>query len=140
MKTLTPLSQQNASKRKGILLALVASALWGLTPVATKTALEGFTPEFIGVVRLAAAAALFRAAAGRGGQWFNGDPWIWLAGAGLGADFLLYNYGVQRTAANVAGLVINIELISTIVLAIYLLGERLSRHRLLGGGITLIGV
>ena len=140
MKTLTPLSQQIAGKRKGILLALMAAALWGLTPVATKMALEGFTPEFIGFVRLAVAAALFRAAAGRPGQWFNGDPWIWLAGAGLGADFLLYNYGVQKTAANVAGLVINIELISTIVLAMYILGERLSRHRLLGGGITIIGV
>src|SRR5436309_8454111 len=126
--------------RKGVFLALVAAALWGLTPVATKIALEGFSPEFIGFVRLAVAAALFRAAAGRPGQWFNGDPWIWLAGAGLGADFLLYNYGVQKTAANVAGLVINIELISTIVLAVYLLGERLSRHRVLGGGITLTGV
>src|SRR5438093_6678454 len=140
MKTLTTPSQQIAGKRTGILLAIMAAALWGLTPVATKMALEGFTPEFIGFVRLAVAAALFRAAAGRPGQWFNGDPWIWLAGAGLGADFLLYNYGVQKTAANVAGLVINIELISTIVLAIYLLGERLSRHRVLGGGITLIGV
>src|SRR5438094_2856579 len=126
--------------RKGVFLALVAAALWGLTPVATKAALEGFTPEFIGFVRLAVATVLFWLAAGRRTPWFLADPWIWLAGAGLGADFLLYNYGVQRTAANVAGLVINIELISTIVLAVYLLGERLSRHRLLGGGITLIGV
>ena len=140
MKTLTPPDQRISGQRKGILLAIIAAAVWGLTPVATKIALEGFTPEFIGVVRLAVAAALFRAGAGRGGQWFNGDPWIWLAGVGLGADFLLYNYGMQKTAANVAGLVVNIELISTILLAVVLLGERLTRHRVLGGGITLIGV
>ena len=126
--------------RKGVFLALVAAALWGLTPVATKAALEGFTPEFIGFVRLAVATVLFWLAAGRRTPWFLADPWIWLAGAGLGADFLLYNYGVERTAANVAGLVVNIELISTIVLAVYILGERLSSRRVLGGGMTLAGV
>jgi len=86
------------------------------------------------------ATVLFWLAAGRRTPWFLADPWIWLAGAGLGADFLLYNYGVERTAANVAGLVVNIELISTIVLAVYILGERLSLRRVLGGGITLAGV
>jgi len=126
--------------RKGVFLALVAAALWGLTPVATKAALEGFTPEFIGFVRLAVATVLFWLAAGRRTPWFLADPWIWLAGAGLGADFLLYNYGVERTAANVAGLVVNIELMSTIVLAVYILGERLSSRRVLGGGVTLAGV
>jgi len=126
--------------RKGVFLALAAAALWGLTPVATKAALEGFTPEFIGFVRLAVATVLFWLAAGRRTPWFLANPWIWLAGAGLGVDFLLYNYGVERTAANVAGLVVNIELISTIVLAVYILGERLSSRRVLGGGMTLAGV
>ena len=126
--------------RKGVFLALAAAALWGLTPVATKAALEGFTPEFIGFVRLAVATVLFWLAAGRRTPWFLADPWIWLAGAGLGADFLLYNYGVERTAANVAGLVVNIELISTIVLAVYILRERFSSRRVLGGGMTLAGV
>jgi drug/metabolite transporter (DMT)-like permease len=140
MKNVISASQQNVSKREGILLALAAGALWGLTPVATKIALEGFSPEIIGVVRLAIAAVLFRLVAGRGTRWFVADPWIWLAGAGLAADFLLYNYGMQRTAANVAGLVINIELISTIVLAMYILGERLSSRRVAGAAITLTGV
>ena len=126
--------------RQGVVLALIAAALWGLTPVATKIALEGFTPEFLGFVRLVAAAALFRVLAGNGGRWFVGDVWVWLAGAGLGADFILYNYGVQRTAANVAGLVINIELLSTIAFAVWILGERLNGRRLLGGAVTLAGV
>src|SRR2546427_1653157 len=113
--------------RQGIILALIAAGVWGLTPVATKIALEGFTPEFLGFVRLIAAAALFRVLAGNGARWFAADVWVWLAGAGLAADFILYNYGVERTAANVAGLVINIELLSTIAFAVWILGERLNR-------------
>jgi drug/metabolite transporter (DMT)-like permease len=126
--------------RDGILLALIAAGLWGLTPVATKIALEGFTPEFLGFVRLIAAAALFRWLAGNGARWFVADLWVWLAGAGLGADFIFYNYGMERTAANVAGLVINIELLSTIGFAVWILGERLNRRRIFGGAITVAGV
>src|SRR5712692_2631814 len=125
---------------QGILLALIAAGLWGLTPVATKIALEGFTPEFLAFVRLVAAAVLFRVLAGNGARWFVADLWVWLAGAGLGADFILYNYGLERTAANVAGLVINIELLSTIAFAIWILGERLNARRIVGGAITLGGV
>jgi drug/metabolite transporter (DMT)-like permease len=119
---------------------LIAAALWGLTPVATKGALEGFSPQFLSFVRLAAAALVFRGFGGREARLFVGDRWIWLAGAGLGADFLLYNYGVQLTAANVAGLVINIELLTTIAFAAWILGERLNLRRAVGGAITVAGV
>jgi O-acetylserine/cysteine efflux transporter len=129
-----------AHPRHGVLLALIAAGLWGLTPVATKIALEGFTPEFLAFVRLLAAAVLFRLLAGNGTRWFAADVWVWLAGAGLGADFILYNYGLERTAANVAGLVINIELLSTIAFAVWILGERLNLRRIVGGAITVGGV
>jgi O-acetylserine/cysteine efflux transporter len=125
---------------QGILLALIAAALWGLTPVATKTALNGFSPEFLTFARLLMAAFLFRIFAGSGARWFIADRWIWLAGAGLGADFVLYNYGMERTAANVAGLVVNVELLSTIAFAVAILGERLNVRRIVGGLITLSGV
>lgn len=124
----------------GLLLTVLAAALWGLAPVATKGALRGFTPEFIGCFRLALAAVFFRVLAGEGAQWFVADIWIWLAGIALGADFILYNYGIQRTSANVAGLVINVELVSTIAFAVWLLGERLSARRVLGSAVTLSGV
>jgi drug/metabolite transporter (DMT)-like permease len=132
--------KRTVHQREGILLALIAAALWGFTPVATKAALEGFTPQFLSFVRLAAAAVLFRTLAGTHVRVFTADPWIWLAGAGLGADFLLYNYGVQRTAANVAGLVINVELLTTIAFAVWILGERLNSRRVVGGAVTLAGV
>jgi drug/metabolite transporter (DMT)-like permease len=127
-------------RQEGIILALLAAAVWGFTPVATKGALEGFTPEFLSFVRLAIAAVIFRMLAGRNARWFVADPWIWLAGAGLAADFILYNYGMQRTSANVAGLVINIEVLSTITFAVWILGERLNLRRVVGGAITVGGV
>lgn len=125
---------------EGIFLAIVSAGLWGLTPVVTKGALEGFSPEFLSFVRLALAAVFFRILAGPGTRWFVADIWIWLSGAGLGADFILYNYGLQHTAANVAGLVVNIELLSTIAFAMWILGERLNFRRLAGGAVTLGGV
>ena len=124
----------------GALLALLAAALWGLAPVGTKVVLRGFSPELLAFVRLAAAAVLFRLMAGERAQWFVADIWVWLAGIGLGMDFVLYNYGLQRTEANIAGLVINIEMISTIAFAVCLLGERLSLRRLLGSAVTMAGV
>jgi drug/metabolite transporter (DMT)-like permease len=129
-----------AHHSEGVFLALISAGLWGLTPVVTKGALEGFSPEFLSFVRLAVAAVLFRVLAGPGTRWFVADLWTWLAGAGLGADFVLYNYGLQRTAANVAGLVVNIEMLSTIAFAMWFLGERLNSRRLAGGAITLGGV
>lgn len=123
----------------GVALALVAAALWGLTPVATKGALAGYSPELVSVIRLALAAALFRALGGPGGRWLPREPWSLVAGIALGADFLLYNYGLRLTTAALASLVVNVEVVSTILLALWLLGEELTARRALGAAITLAG-
>ncbi len=102
---------------KGIALAQLAAALWGMAPVATKGALAGYSPEMLAVVRLGLAAVIFRRLAGRGGRWLPREPWSIVAGLALGMDFLLYNYGLRHTTAALAGLVVNVEVISTIALA-----------------------
>jgi drug/metabolite transporter (DMT)-like permease len=124
----------------GIALGLLAAALWGLAPVATKGTLAGYSPESINVLRLGVAALVFHGLAGRGTPWLPRDRWSWIGGAALGADFVLYNYGLQRTSAGVSGLVVNVEVATTIVFAVWLLGERLNVRRVLGSGITLVGV
>jgi O-acetylserine/cysteine efflux transporter len=114
--------------------------LWGLAPVATKGALAGYSPEIINVVRLGAAAVVLHVFAGSGTRWLPRDRWSWIGGVALGADFMLYNYGLQRTSASVSGLVINVEVASTIAFAVWLLGERLDARRVIGSLIALLGV
>jgi drug/metabolite transporter (DMT)-like permease len=124
----------------GLALALLAAALWGLAPVAIKGALDGYSPDIINPIRLGAAALFFRAAAGRDTPWLPADAWSYLAGIALGVDFILYNYGVKLTSAAVAGLVVNVEVVATIALAVWLLGERLDGRRVAGSLLTLGGV
>ena len=124
----------------GIALALLAAALWGLAPVATKGALAGYSPEVIGVIRLAVAAVLLRRLGKATGSWLPTDRWSWIGGVALGVDFILYNYGLRLTSAGVSGLVINVEVVSTIVLAVWLLGEQLTARRISGSVVTLGGV
>ena len=126
--------------RLGLALGLLAAALWGLAPVATKGALAGYAPEMINVLRLGVAALVLHGLAGAGTPWLPRDRWSWIGGGALGADFILYNYGLQRTSASVSGLVINVEVVSTIVFAVWLLGERLNLRRVLGSCVTLLGV
>ena len=126
--------------RAGIALGLLAAALWGLAPVATKGALEGYSPELINVVRLGLAALFCRLAGGPRTSFLPRNRWTIVAGVALGADFVLYNYGLRLTTAGLAGLVINVEVVSTIALAVWLLGERLTERRVLGSAVTLAGV
>lgn len=108
--------------------------------MATKGALEGYSPELISVIRLGMAALMFRLLGGPGTRSLPQERWSWIGGVALGADFLLYNHGLRWTAAGVAGLVINVEVASTIALAVWLLGERLTRRDLIGSLVTLLGV
>ncbi|HYC53495.1 MAG TPA: DMT family transporter [Candidatus Binatia bacterium] len=123
----------------GLVLALLAAVLWGFTPVAIKGSLPGFSPALISVVRLAIATVVFRMLGGRGTRWLPSDRWTLLAGVALGADFVLYNYGVGLTTAALASLVVNVEVVSTIVFARWLLDERLTFLRIAGATVTLAG-
>ncbi len=128
------------SRLAGFALGTVAAACWGFGPVATKAALDGYSPEVIGVVRLSAAALCFRILAGGGMRWLPDEPWLVLAGVALGIDFLLFNKGVQLTTAGRTGLLVNFGQVANIVLARAVLGEALTAHRLVGAALTLAGV
>ncbi len=133
-------ASQMAHPWRGLALATVAAALWGFAPIAVKMTLEGWPPEVISPLRLALAALIFRALAGKGGRFLPRDRWSWIGGVGLGADYILYNYGLRLTTAGAAGLVINVEVVATIALAVWLLGEHLNRRRIAGALVTLAGV
>jgi drug/metabolite transporter (DMT)-like permease len=135
-----PRALGTATRAQGIRLALVAAALWGLAPVASKGTLAGYSPQLISVLRLGVASIVLRVWGGRGTPWLPRERWSVVAGVALGTDFLLYNYGLGFTTAALAGLVINIEVVSTVLLALWLLGERLTTRRMVGSIVTLAGV
>ncbi len=124
----------------GLLLALVAAAMWGLTPIAIKATLTGYSPELVSVVRLVIATGTFRLLGGRDARVLSAEPWTVLAGVALGADFIIYNYGVRHTTAGLAALVVNIEVVATVLLARWLLAERLTARRVVGSVVTMAGV
>ena len=133
-------SEHPHSASAGLALGTAAAACWGLGPVATKAALAGFSPEILGVTRLAAAALCFRLLGGSGTRWLPGDAWSAFAGIALGVDFLLYNHGLRITTAAVAGLLVNFGQVSNIILAWLLLGEQLTARRISGATLTLAGI
>ena len=133
-------SPRGRSVPAGLAIGTAAAACWGLGPVATKAALAGFSPEILGVTRLACAALCFRIVGGSGTRWLPGDGWSALAGVALGIDFLLFNHGVRLTTAAVAGLLVNFGQVSNVLLARALLGEELTARRITGASLTLAGV
>jgi O-acetylserine/cysteine efflux transporter len=90
-------------------------------------------------VRLGSAALLFRRLGGPATPWLPAERWSWIGGSALGLDFTLYNYALRLTSASICGLLINVEVVSTIAFAVWLLGERLDRRRVLGSMVTLSG-
>jgi len=138
--TVLPSPGHRHARLAGFVLGTGAAACWGLAPVATKGALAGFSPEIVGVVRLGAAAICFHAFGGRATPWLPADRWSWLAGVALGADFLLFNYGLRLTTAALAGLLVQFGQVAAVVLARVVLGEPLTAHRIVGCALTLAGV
>lgn len=131
---------QTRSWQLGFALALLGSVLWGLTPAATKLALEATDADVLAFLRLAIAAVVFRFFGRTPVSTILHNPWAWVAGIALGGDFLLYTRGLERTMASSAALLVCVEPVATILLAVWLLGERWNIHRAVGSTLTLAGV
>lgn len=136
-------------------LLVLANVFWGSSYVAAKLALRDLPPPLLGALRVTLASALIWLAAlpawrahGWGGvaRRVAAVPRrdaLRLAGLGAGGlavDYLLAYQGISRTSATDASLMIIGEVIFTTLLAVALLGERLSRRKLAGIGAGAAGV
>ncbi|MCX8070925.1 MAG: DMT family transporter [Candidatus Binatia bacterium] len=126
--------------QQGLALALLGTALWGLTPAATKMSLQAADPDTVAFARLAIATAVFRALRALPLRVVLANRWTWVAGMALAADFLLYSRGLEHTKASAAAVLVCVEPVATIALAVYLLREPWNVHRALGSVFTLSGV
>ena len=118
----------------GLALALIAAALWGFGPVATKAALAGYSPELISVVRLGLAAVLFRALAGRGTRWLPREPWTCIAGVALGADFI----DERLTRRRMLGAAITLAGVAYVAGEGIRLGDLVARERIVGNVLVML--
>lgn len=126
--------------RRGFVLALACTALWGLVPTATKASLAAVDPDVLAFLRLVTAAAIFRVLGRSDTRADLRNRWVWLAGTALAGDFLLYSRGLVHTTASAAGLLVCLEPVATIALAVWLLGEQWNRYRAWGSALAVFGV
>lgn len=128
------------------LVLVLANLIYATSYVATRLTLEDVPPAALALVRLVVGALLLAGlAAGRRRPAdlppARGDRWR-VAGMGVGgfaAAFALFHWGVVRSTATNAALLIVVEPVAVILLSPALLGERLTRREAAGAGLALAG-
>jgi drug/metabolite transporter (DMT)-like permease len=132
-----------------LLLALVA--MWGSAFMLTGIAVRGFSPTVLVAIRLAIAAVLLAGLVVARGQRFPWTRRFWLFSlaitlAGNCVPFWLISFGQQRIDSGLAGILMGIMPITTMVLAhFFVRGERLNAIKAagfllgFGGLVVLIG-
>jgi terminal-alkyne amino-acid exporter len=132
-------------------LALVTTiVLWASAFAGIRVALRAFSPEHLSILRLGVASVVLGAvAAARGGVRAPARAdlprLVLVAFAGMTAYQLLLNSGEVSVPAGTASLLVNVSPLFTALLAVTLLGERLSRRARAGlalgfGGAALVAV
>ncbi|MDP3069297.1 MAG: DMT family transporter [Opitutaceae bacterium] len=136
---------------RGPLFALLAAALFGLSPPLAKPLIGQSNPQLLaGLLYLGSGLGLGTVLLGR--RLFSphrptrahvaGRDWLWLAGAiafgGVVAPVLLMT-GLARTAAATASLLLNLEGVFTALLAWFLFREGVNRRIVLGFALIVLG-
>ena len=128
------------------LVFLLANAVYGTSYVATRIVLEhDVGPATLAVARLVIGVAILAplALAGRPARdrlsW--PDRWrvCWMGVLGFAAAFAFANWGIARSTATNAALLITVEPVSLILLSPLFLGERLTGRELVGAALTIVG-
>jgi drug/metabolite transporter (DMT)-like permease len=122
------------------LAVLGATLLWSVVPVLTKVALEAFSPSFIALARLFQALLLVLLVRRPRGWRDVGVLSAWLAGLGLGTNYLFMAVGLLYTTASACNVVVQIEVVVLVVLARLFLNERLDAGKAVGMVLSVVGV
>jgi len=132
----------NPHRKRGLLLATVASVVWGTVPLAGTVALRGITAPLLSTVRLLFA-ALFVAAVirRRGGRPFARPPAaVVVAALGLAGNYLCYMWGLERAGPATSQVLIQTAPLFLILLGVFWLKERPTLRQLAGAAAALGGV
>jgi drug/metabolite transporter (DMT)-like permease len=123
------------------LLLLVANVVYATSYAATRLTLDAVPPATLALLRAAIGWALLQPVGrGSGGTaaLSRGDRTRvrWMGVVGFAGAFALFHWGLERSTATNAALLIVVEPLSTILLSPLLLGERLSRREGLGAALA----
>jgi drug/metabolite transporter (DMT)-like permease len=127
-----------------LLLALVA--MWGSAFMLTGIAVRGFSPTALVTIRLGIAAVLLTVLVTVRGQRLPRTRRFWLfclaiSLAGNCVPFWLISFGQQRIDSGLAGILMGVMPLTTMVLAhFFVRGERLNRTKALGFAVGFVGL
>jgi drug/metabolite transporter (DMT)-like permease len=127
-----------------LLFALVA--MWGSAFMFTGIAVRGFSPTALVAIRLAIAAVLLTGLVLIRGQCFPRTRRFWLFSvaislAGNCVPFWLISFGQQRVESGLAGILMGVMPLTTMVLAhFFVAGERLNAIKAAGFGVGFAGL
>lgn len=128
------------------LVLLIANVVYSTSYVASRLVLEEVPPATLALIRLAVGAVVLVAVC-RGRLALQGHPvsaadrWR-IAGMGIvgfAGAFSLFHWGLVRSTATNAALLIIVEPVSVMLLAPLVLGERLARPEAVGVALALVG-
>lgn len=131
--------------RSAYALLLAANLVYATSYVVTRVALGDLPPAFLALVRLVVGAAILvpiaRVLEPPAGTSERGDAWriAWMGVVGFAGAFALSHWGLARSTATNAALLIIVEPLSIMALSPLLLGERLRRREVAGGALALLG-
>ena len=132
--------------RAADLVLLVANLVYATSYVVTRVALDHLPPAFLALGRLTIAAAVLWpvvrtlkasvTAPGRRDAWRIAA----MGAVGFAGAFVCSHWGLARSTATNAALLIIVEPVSIMLLSPPLLGERLRRREAIGATVALVGV
>ena len=126
--------------RSASLLLLVANVVYATSPLVTRLAMDAVPPALLAFTRLFVAAVVLVPVAWReplpAGQ---GVRIFWMGVVGFAAAFALSNWGIARSSATNAALLIIVEPLTLVILGPALLGERLTRAEAAGAALAVTG-
>src|SRR5438874_584755 len=123
------------------ILLLVVNIVYATSPVVTRLVLDDVPPITLALLRLVLGAAVLVPFGGgaRATPAGQGARVFWMGALGFAAAFALSHWGIARSSATNAALLIVVEPLTLVILGPLLLGERLTKREAAGAAVAVAG-